>query len=61
MDTISVAYVLCRTEDDSSLTPVSEHENVVDGVAASKNKIEIDRTYVVERECLLARVSIDSK
>jgi len=25
MDTMSVAYVLCRIEDDSSLTPVSRH------------------------------------
>jgi len=25
MDTTSLAYVLCRIEDDSSLTPVSEH------------------------------------
>jgi hypothetical protein len=34
--------VLCRIEDDSSLTSVSEHENVVDGVAAGKNKVEIE-------------------
>jgi hypothetical protein len=29
--TESLAYVLCRIEDDSSLTPISEHENVADG------------------------------
>ena len=31
MDTTSVAYVLCRIEDDSSLTPVSEHEDILRG------------------------------
>jgi hypothetical protein len=35
------AYVLCRIEDDSSLTPVSEHENIVDGVAAGKHQVEV--------------------
>jgi hypothetical protein len=39
MDTTSVAYVLCRIEDDASLTPVSEHEDVVAGVAAGKHKV----------------------
>jgi hypothetical protein len=29
MDTTSVAYVLCRIEDDASFTPVSEHEDIV--------------------------------
>ena len=42
MDTRSVAYVLCRIEDDSSLTPVSEHENVVDGVEAGKHRVEVE-------------------
>ena len=42
MDTTSVAYVLCRIEDDSSLTPISEHENVVDGVAAGKHWVEVE-------------------
>jgi hypothetical protein len=36
------AYVPCRIEDDSSLTPVSEHENVVDGVAAGKHKVVVE-------------------
>jgi hypothetical protein len=40
MDTTSVAYVLCRIENDSSLTPVSEHEDIVDGVAAGKHQVE---------------------
>ena len=29
MDTTSVAYVLCRIEDDSSLTSVSKHEDLL--------------------------------
>jgi hypothetical protein len=42
MDTTSVAYVLCRIEDDSSLTPVSKHEDIVDGVAAGKHQVEVE-------------------
>jgi hypothetical protein len=42
MDTTSVAYVLCRIEDDSSLTLISEHEDVVDGVAAGKQQVEVE-------------------
>jgi len=42
MDTTSVAYVLCRIEDDSSLTPISEHEDIVAGMAAGKHRIEVD-------------------
>jgi hypothetical protein len=42
MDTTSVAYVLCRIEDDSSLTPVSEHEDIIDGVAAAKHQVEVE-------------------
>jgi hypothetical protein len=38
----SVAYVLCRIEDDSSLTPISEHEYIVDGVAAGKHQVEVE-------------------
>jgi hypothetical protein len=34
MDTISVAYVLCRIEDDSSLTPVGRHGDMHTGIAA---------------------------
>ena len=36
MDTRSVAYVLCRIEDDASLTPVSEHQDISAAVAAGK-------------------------
>jgi hypothetical protein len=38
----SVAYVLCRIEDDSSLTPISEHEDIVGGVAAGKHQVEFE-------------------
>ena len=38
----SVAYVLCRIEDDSSVSPVSEHEDVVAAVAAGKHRVEVD-------------------
>jgi hypothetical protein len=42
MDTTSVAYVLCRIEDDSSLTPISEHEDIVAAVVAGKQKVEVE-------------------
>jgi hypothetical protein len=42
MDTTSVAYVLCRIEDDSSVTPISEHQDIVDGVAAGKHQVEVE-------------------
>ena len=42
MDTSSVAYVLCRIEDDASLTPVSGHEDIADGVAAGKHRVEVE-------------------
>ena len=38
----SVAYVLCRIEDDSSLTPVSEHEDIVGAVAAGVHQVEVE-------------------
>src|SRR5215203_3030968 len=42
MDTISVAYVLCRIEDDSSLTPVSRHKDIVTGIAAGGDTVEVE-------------------
>jgi hypothetical protein len=42
MDTTSVAYVLCRIEDDSSLTPISEHQRICAGVAAGKHQVEVE-------------------
>jgi hypothetical protein len=41
MDTTSVAYVLCRIEDDSSLTPISEHQDICAAVAAGKHQVEV--------------------
>ena len=42
MDTSSVASVLCRIEDDSSLTPVSQHENILTGIAAGGYAVEVE-------------------
>jgi hypothetical protein len=38
----SVPYVLCRVEDDSSLTPVSEHQDITAGVTAGKHQVEVE-------------------
>ena len=42
MDTTSVAYVLCRIEDDASLTPVSQHGDMLTGVAAGGYAVEVE-------------------
>jgi hypothetical protein len=42
MDTTSVAYVLCRIEDDSSLTPVSQHQDILTGIAAGGYAVEVE-------------------
>jgi hypothetical protein len=42
MDTTSVAYVLCRIEDDASLTPVSEHNDLSCGIKAPKHMVEVE-------------------
>ena len=42
MDTSSVAYVLCRIEDDSSLTPVSQHGDFLTGIAAGGHAVEVE-------------------
>jgi hypothetical protein len=42
MDTTSVAYVLCRIEDDASLTPVSQHEDYLTGIAAGGYAVEVE-------------------
>ena len=42
MDTTSVAYVLCRIEDDASLAPLSEHKDIVAGVEAGKHQVEVE-------------------
>jgi hypothetical protein len=42
MDKCSVAYVLFRIEDDASLTPVSQHEDLSAGIAAGKRAVEVE-------------------
>ena len=42
MDTTSVGYVLCRIEDDASLTPVSEHQDISAGVVTGKHQVEVE-------------------
>ena len=42
MDTRSVAYVLCRIEDDSSLTPISRHNDILTGIAAGGHAGEVE-------------------
>jgi hypothetical protein len=43
MDTTSVAaYVLCRIEDDSSLTPVSQHNDILTAIAAGGHAVEVE-------------------
>src|ERR671929_398587 len=42
MDTTSLAYVLCRIEDDSSLTPVSRHEDFLTAIAAGGYAVEVE-------------------
>ena len=38
----SVAYVLCRIEDDASLTPVSQHQDILTGIAAGGHTVEVE-------------------
>jgi hypothetical protein len=60
LDTISVAYVLCRIEDDTSLTPVSEHEDLSTGIKAGKHMVEVedhDFSYGLYTSDLKARVA----
>jgi hypothetical protein len=42
MDKASVAYVLCRIEDDASLTPVSQHGDILTGIAAGGYAVEVE-------------------
>jgi hypothetical protein len=42
MDTTSVAYVLCRIEDDSSLTPVGRHGDFLTGISAGGHAVEVE-------------------
>jgi len=34
--------VLCRVEDDASITPISEHEDICADVAAGEHKVEVE-------------------
>ena len=38
----SLPYTLCRIEDDSSLTPVSKHEDILTGIAAGGYAVEVE-------------------
>jgi hypothetical protein len=38
----SVPYVLCRIEDDSSLTSVSQHGDFLTGIAAGGYAVEVE-------------------
>ena len=38
----SLPYTLCRIEDDASLTPISQYEDIVDSVAAGKHQVEVE-------------------
>ena len=38
----SVAYALCRIEDDSSLTPVSSHDDLLTGIAAGGYAVGVE-------------------
>ncbi len=34
--------MLCRVEDDASLTPISQHEDICAGLTAGKHKVEVE-------------------
>jgi hypothetical protein len=56
----SVAYVLCRIEDDASLTPVSEHEDLSSGIKAGRHMVEVedfDFSYSLYTADLVTRVA----
>ena len=42
MATTSLAYVLCRIEDDSSLTTVSQHGDFLTAIAAGGYAVEVE-------------------
>jgi hypothetical protein len=56
----SLPYVLCRIEDDASLTPVSEHDDLSCGIKAGKHMVEeedFDFSYGLYTADLVARVA----
>ena len=38
----SLPYVLCRIEDDASLTPVSQHGDMLTGIATGGYAVEVE-------------------
>src|SRR5829696_4361173 len=38
----SLPYTLCRIEDDASLTPVSQREDILTGIAAGGYAVEVE-------------------
>ncbi len=38
----SLPYTLCRIEDDASLTPVSQHQDILTGIAAGAYAVEVE-------------------
>jgi hypothetical protein len=38
----SLPYTLCRIEDDASLTPVSQHGDMLTGIAAGGHAVEVE-------------------
>jgi hypothetical protein len=38
----SLPYTLCRIEDDSSLTPISQHQDILTGIAACGYTVEVE-------------------
>ena len=56
----SVAYVLCRVEDDASLTPIGEHEDLSSGIKVGKHMVEVedfDFSYSLYTADLVSRVA----
>jgi hypothetical protein len=58
MDTTSVAYVLCRFEDDSSLTPVGSFASIAEATCEAGNIIEpVDHDFAYELRTSNGRVA----
>src|SRR5215218_3732616 len=38
----SLPYTLCRIEDDASLTPISQHQDILTGIAAGGYAVEVE-------------------
>lgn len=56
----SVQYLLCRIEDDDSLTLVSEHGDLSSGIKAGRHMVEVedlDFSYSLYTADMVARVA----